>query len=103
MYYPIPPGSMSEASAIEFLKNHTNDVLLFCRKRAPPGVHDVMLLVKDFLKFAKEKPVDAFEIIYDFIVPNEIKIGWIKKYLFAKPRVINIIGERDSGKNAIVY
>ncbi|MDY0292551.1 MAG: hypothetical protein RBR02_09485 [Desulfuromonadaceae bacterium] len=103
MYDPIPPGSMSPISALAFLRQNKYVIRSYCMAKAPNSVYDIHYLVEDFIKFALENPVAAFEIIYDFLVPNEIKIQWIKDYLFKKPRIINIIGERGSGKNVMTY
>ena len=102
MFDPIPPGSVGRNMAISFLKEHAEDIVSYCYSKAK-GIYDINDLVDDFLDFAAERPVDAFEIIYDFIVPNDTKIQWIKDYLFAKPRIVNIIGERGSGKNVTTY
>jgi len=103
MYEPISPGTMSPVSALAFLRQHAYDIRSYCIANATYGVYDVDYLVEDFIKFALENPVAAFEIIYDFIVPNDVKIQWIRDYIFRKPRIINIIGERGSGKNVMTY
>jgi hypothetical protein len=103
MFEPIAPGTMLPALALAYLRQHKHDILSYCLANAPYGVYDIDYLVEDFAKFALVNPVAAFEIIYDFIVPNDVKIQWIKDYLFKKPRIINIIGERGSGKNVMTY
>ena len=102
MYEPVTPGSVGRYEAISFLKQHAADIVNYCYSKSE-GIYNIKDLVSDFTEFAKENPTDAFEIIYDFIVPNDVKIQWIKDYLFRKPRITNVIGERGAGKNVKIY
>jgi hypothetical protein len=51
------------------------------------------------MDFAAEHPVEAYEIIYDFMVPNDVKLGWVYDYVFETPRLMYTSGKRGGGKN----
>ncbi len=102
MYEPVAPGSVGKYEALSFLEQHSLDIVSYLQSKAE-GTYNIRHLTKQFTEFANENPIDAFEIIYDYIVPNDVKIEWVKEYLFSAPRIVNIIGERGSGKNVTTY
>lgn len=102
LYYPLKPGRTSIKSAKDYLRRHKPTIIHFCSIHQP-SLYNVHNLIGDFMDFAAEDPVSAYEIIYDFTVPNEVKLKWIFDYIFKEPRLIYTTGKRGGGKNHVNY
>jgi len=102
MYYPLKPGQTSEKTARDFLRRHSKLIIHFCSFHQLP-LYSIHTLVWGFLDFVDSNPVAAYEIIYDFMVPNHVKLAWVYDYIFKTPRLMYTAGRRGGGKNHLNY
>jgi hypothetical protein len=97
MFQPIKPGTLTERYAQEWLRIHRPHVKRFIHSRY------IMGTMGDFEDLKADSPSLAVELVYDSIVPNDVKKNWVKDFLSSGSNIIMVLGDKDEGKNALAY